>query len=135
MNIGEKITSYKEKLNFRDYKEFSMAAGVNNSWLLELSKKSDIQMIDIHNLVKLSDYLNIDIRQLVIDDEVVETDIMDQIKYIDESCDDISTLINELILLMDKDNIKIDGCLLTDGAKLICKDALKVVKDLTKQHL
>jgi len=133
MNIGEKITSYKEKLNFRDYKEFSSAAGVSNSWLLELSKKTEVLTIDINNLVKLCEYLNVDVQQLIKDDVFEESDSISVNHIID--CNDIGILLKELATLANQTELKMDGVVMNTRAKAIFKDSLYAVTMLVKQHL
>jgi len=133
MNIGEKITSYKEKLGFRDYKEFSSAAGVSNSWLLELSKKTEVLTIDINNLIKLCDYLNVDIQQLIKDDDVEEINSV-SIDHITD-CNDIGILLKELATLANQTELKMDGVVMNARARAIFKDSLYAVTQLTKQHL
>lgn len=137
MNIGEKISIYKERLGFKNYGEFGKAVGIPGNWVNELSKKEEIKQInDMGYLIKLCDYLGIAINQLIINDngKIDDYESID-ITNINEECDDIGILINKIVTLLDKPNIKMDGMLLNNKAKQICKDALEVVKALTRQHL
>lgn len=135
MNVGEKISLYKEKLGHKNYQSFAKSAGVPGSWLNDLSKKDDIGLVDMHNVVKLCDYLGITINQLVIDEELVNSVSVSEITNINQQCDDIGVIISEMIFLLDKEDIKLNGMLLNNTAKQICKDALEVVEILTKQYL
>ena len=69
MNVGEKICSFKEKLGHRNYQEFGRAADVSGDWINELSKKPEIKVTDMNNVIRLCGYLGITIDQLVKDDE------------------------------------------------------------------
>jgi hypothetical protein len=129
MNIGERISLYKERLGFRNYAEFSKAVGLKNDWLLETSKKSEIKVVDIGNLIKLSEYLQISIDELVKDDTPVE-----EITTIDN--EKISDKLKEIIFILDnEDEVRLDGQLLNDKAKQVFKDGLEVCKQLTRQYL
>jgi len=135
MNIGEKVSLYKEKLKLNNYQDFGRVAGVSGSWLNELSKKTEVKLIDMGQLVKLCDYLGISVDQLVKDEgEQLNIPIETGIAYISE-CDDIGIILSELVTLLDRDNIKLDGMLLNSDAKQICKDSFDVVKILAKQYL
>jgi hypothetical protein len=134
LNIGEKISLYKERLGFKNYAEFSKAAGLQSDWLLETSKKTEVKFIDISNLIKLSRYLNITVDQLIKDD-IQLSDIQSvEVKHIVE-CDDIGIVIDELITLLDSENIKMYGSELPKQSKEIGKASLDVVKTLIKQYL
>lgn len=137
MNIGGKIALYKDKLGHKNYAEFGKAAGLNGNWINDLSKREEIKQInDMSSLIKLCRYLDITIDQLVINDDAkVDEFNTVEINNIDNNCDDIGTLINETIIFLDKQPIKMDGMLLNNEAKQTCKDALMVVKTLTKQYL
>lgn len=132
MNVGEKICLYKERLKFRNYQEFGRAADVSGDWINELSKKSKIKLTDMDNVVKLCGYLKISIDQLVKDDEteskfVENTDIKD--------IEDIGFLLNNMVQLLYKEEVKIDNVPMNDKAKQICIDSINVVRTLVKQHL
>jgi len=135
MNVGEKICLYKERLNFRDYQEFGRAVGISGNWINETSKKSEIKQInDLGYLVKLCGFLGITIDEFLRDD-IIETDESIELKIIDANSEDIGILLNNMILLLGKDGIKIDGALMNDKSKEICIDSLAVVRTLVKQHL
>jgi len=135
MNVGEKICLYKERLNFRDYQEFGRAVGISGNWINETSKKSEIKQInDLGYLVKLCKFLGITIDEFLKDDKI-ETDESIESNIIDVNSEDIGVLINNMIVLLERDGIKIDGMLMSDKSKEICVDSLGVVKTLVKQHL
>jgi len=135
MNVGEKISLYKERLNFRDYQEFGRAVGISGNWINETSKKSEIKQInDLGYLVKLCGFLGITIDEFLRDD-IIETDESIELNIIDANTEDIGILLNNMILLLGKQGIKIDGALMNDKSKEICIDSLAVVKTLVKQHL
>ena len=135
MNVGEKICLYKERLNFRDYQEFGRAVGISGNWINETSKKSEIKQInDLGYLVKLCKFLGITIDEFLKDDKI-ETDESIESNIIDVNSEDIGVLINNMIVLLERDGIKRDGMLMSDKSKEICVDSLGVVKTLVKQHL
>lgn len=108
------------------------AADVSGDWINELSKKSKIKLTDMDNVVKLCGYLKISIDQLVKDDEteskfVENTDIKD--------IEDIGFLLNNMVQLLYKEEVKIDNVPMNDKAKQICIDSINVVRTLVKQHL
>jgi len=133
MNVGEKIRLYKERLAFKDYQEFGRAVGISGNWINETSKKSEIKQVnDLGYLVKLCGFLGITIDEFLKDDKI-ETDESIESNIIDS--EDIGVLINNMIILLGRDGIKIDGMLMNDKSKEICIDSLAVVKTLVKQHL
>lgn len=134
MDIGEKVSLYKERLGFKNYQLFGNAAGVSGSWLLDLSKKESVTFVDMGNLIKLCDYLSISIDQLVKDDIQLPISQITEIKHIVD-CDDIGIALDELITLLDSDNIKMYGSELPKQSKEIGKASLDVVKTLMKQYL
>lgn len=134
MNVGEKITSYKEKNDHANFQEFGRAADVSGDWIKELSKKTEIKVTDMNNVVKLCRYLGIQIEQLVINDED-DTKVIEDNIVIDENSNDIGILLNQMVILMSRNELKMDGMPINDKAKQICKDALDVVRTLVKQHL
>lgn len=131
---------YKDKLGFKNYGEFGRAADISGNWINELSKKEEIKQVnDMNQLIKLCRYLGVTIDELVINDigsekEPEKIEMVDY-NFISEECNDIGFLINEAIILLDKDYIEMDGIQLSNKAKQTCKDSLMVVKTLTKQHL
>jgi hypothetical protein len=134
LNIGEKVSLYKERLGFKNYAEFSKAAGLQGDWLLEVSKKTELKLVDMNNLIKLSEYLRIPIDQLVKDDIQLPNIQNVELKYI-QDCTDIGVLVDELIALLDSDNIKMYGSELPKQSKEIGKASLDVVKTLIKQYI
>ena len=135
MNVGEKIRLYKERLVFKDYQEFGRAVGISGNWINETSKKSEIKQVnDLGYLVKLCGFLGITIDEFLRDDKI-ETDELKELDIVDVNSEDIGILINNMIILLGRDGIKIDGMLMSDKSKEICVDSLAVVKTLVKQHL
>jgi len=135
MNVGEKIRLYKERLAFKDYQEFGRAVGISGNWINETSKKSEIKQInDLGYLVKLCGFLGITIDEFLRDDKI-EIDESIESNIIDVNSEDIGVLINNVIILLGRDGVKIDGMLMSDKSKEICIDSLAVVKTLVKQHL
>jgi len=135
MNVGEKIRLYKERLAFKDYQEFGRAVGISGNWINETSKKSEIKQVnDLGYLVKLCGFLGITIDEFLRDDKI-ETDELKELDIVDVNSEDIGILINNMIVLLGRDGIKIDGMLMSDKSKEICVDGLAVVKTLVKQHL
>ena len=133
LNIGEKITQYKEKLNHSNFQEFGRAANCSGDWIKELSKKTEIKFTDMNNVINLCKYLGIQIEQLVVNDEDVPNNTTTE-NITDP--DDIGFLLNELVVWLDnKEGLKLDGVLMNDKCREICKDSLGVVRTLVKQHL
>jgi DNA-binding Xre family transcriptional regulator len=136
MNVGEKVSLYKDKLGFKNYQEFGKTVGVSGDWINELSKKDEIKFIDMNNLTKLCSYLNVTIDQLVRNDDVSPmSNKAAALLNINENCNDIGAVFNEIVLLLDKEDIRLDGILLNDVAKQACKDALDVVRIVARQYL
>ena len=135
MNEGEKIRLYKERLAFKDYQEFGRAVGISGNWINETSKKSEIKQInDLGYLVKLCGFLGITIDEFLRDDKI-EIDESIESNIIDVNSEDIGVLINNVIILLGRDGVKIDGMLMSDKSKEICIDRLSDVKTLGKPHL
>ena len=135
MNVGEKIKLYKERLAFKDYQEFGRTVGISGNWINETSKKSEIKQVnDLGYLVKLCKFLGITIDEFLRDDKI-ETGELNEIDIIDINSEDIGILLNNMIILLGKEGVKIDGMLMNDKSKEICIDSLAVVKTLVKQHL
>lgn len=137
MNVGEKISLFKERLGFRNFQEFGKAVGVSGDWINELSKKTEIKITDVSNLYMLCKSLDISIEQLIKNDEekqLVETVDVKNINITTE-CNDINVVINEVVNLLEKEDITIEGKLLNNHAKQILRDSLKVAIMLAKQNL
>lgn|GEM_PF-2339539 len=136
MNVGEKICSFKDKLEHKNFQDFGRAAKVSGDWINELSKKDKIKVTDMDNVINLCEYLGISINQLVVNDESEVNQFQDvDIANIPDSCDDIGVLLNELSTLVTKENIKMDGILMDERSKQIFRDSLYATRTLTKQHL
>ena len=132
MNVGEKICLYKERLGHKNYQDFGRAADVSGDWINELSKKSEIKVTDMNNIIKICEYLGISIDQLVKDNESLKEE---SIKNIDINSEDIGVLLNNMIILLQKEGVKMNNVAMNDKSREVCKDALNVVKTLVKQHL
>jgi len=132
VNVGEKICLYKERLGHKNYQDFGRAADVSGDWINELSKKSEIKVTDMNNIIKICAYLGISIDQLVKDNESLKEEIPE---VIDVNSEDISILINNMILLLRKEGTKMDNVTMNGKSKEVCIDALNVVRTLVKQHL
>ena len=132
MNVGEKICLYKERLGHKNYQDFGRAADVSGDWINELSKKSEIKVTDMNNIIKICEYLGISIDQLVKDNESLKEE---SIKNIDINSEDIGVLLNNMILLLRKEGTKMDNVTMNEKSKEVCIDALNVVRTLVKQHL
>jgi transcriptional regulator with XRE-family HTH domain len=142
LNIGEKISLYKERSGVNSYREFGDKIGVSERWIRELTKIKtikEIKLIDINNLMIFCDYLGITIKQLFKNDEDTENTLDNKqiinIDNIDDKCYDVGIVIDEMKILLDKDEIKMNGIKLNSKAKQICKDSLDVVKTLVRQYL
>jgi len=93
-------------------------------------------MIDINNLIKLCDYFNIEIGQLIKDEDAdANINQVSERMHIDKECNDIGVIFDEIPLMLNQDVAKINGILLNDKSKQICKDGLEVLKMLIKQYL
>jgi len=133
MNVGEKVFLFKERLNHKYFADFARAANVPPAWLNEIKDKEEIKQIsDMSYLINLCSYLGMTIDDFLRNDDVIKEEI---IEVIDTNSEDIGILINNMIVLLGRDGIKIDGMLMSDKSKEICIDSLAVVKTLVKQHL
>ena len=133
MNVGEKVFLFKERLNHKYFADFARAANVPPAWLNEIKDKEEIKQIsDMSYLINLCLYLGMTIDDFLRNDDVIKEEI---IEVIDINSEDIGILLNNMIVLLGRDGIKIDGMLMSDKSKEICIDSLAVVKTLVKQHL
>jgi len=132
MNVGEKICLYKERLGHKNYQDFGRAADVSGDWINELSKKSEIKVTDMNNIIKICAYLGISIDQLVKDNESLKEE---NVEVVDLNSEDIGVLLNNMILLLRKGGTKMDNVVMNEKSKEVCIDTLGVVRILVKQHL
>jgi len=134
LNVGEKITLYKERSEFKNYADFAKAAGVSSSWLLDISKKESLALVDANSLVNLCGYLGISVQQLVVNDDEDQQVLADSATT-DVDSNDIGVLLNKMIVLLSQDDCKLSGVIMNGKARQVCKDALEVSYVLVKQHL
>ena len=135
MNVGEKVFLFKERLNHKYFADFARAANVPPAWLNEIKDKEEIKQIsDMSYLINLCSYLGITIDEFLRDDKI-EIDELNEIDIIDINSEDIGILLNNMIVLLRKDGIKINNVVMNDKSKEVCIDSLNVVKTLVKQHL
>ena len=133
MNVGEKVFLFKERLGHKYFADFARSANVPPAWLNEIKDKEEIKQIsDMSYLINLCSYLNMTIDDFLRNENVIKEEISD---IIDVNSEDIGVLINNMIVLLGKEGIKVDGMLMNDKSKEICIDSLHVVKTLVKQHL
>ena len=133
MNVGEKILSFKERLNHKYFADFARAANVPPAWLNEIKDKEEIKQIsDMSYLINLCSYLGMTIDDFLRNDDVIKEEISE---VIDVNSEDISVLLNNMIVLLRKEGTKMDNVIMNDKSKEICIDSLAVVKTLVKQHL
>ena len=136
MNVGEKILRYKEKLNHKNFMDFGRAANCSGSWLNDLSKKEKIKQInDMDNLENLCAYLGITIDQLIKDDEseINQVEVLNAINT--NNVEDINVIISNMIVLLQKEDVKFGNVQMSEKSREVCADALKVVRTLVKPHL
>ena len=136
MNVGEKICLYKEKLGHKNFADFARAANCSGTWLNYISKKEEINDInDMSNPINLCKYLGITFDEFLKNDEDNITDF-EKLDVIDSNnVEDIGVLINNMIVLLGRDGVKIDNVPMNEKSKEVCISALNVVKILVKQHL
>jgi len=133
MNVGEKVFLFKERLNHKYFADFARAANVPPAWLNEIKDKEEIKQIsDMSYLINLCSYLGMTIDDFLRNDDVLKEEIPE---IIDVNSEDIGILINNMIVLLQKDGIKINNVVMNDKSKEVCIDSLNVVKTLVKQHL
>lgn len=137
LKFGDKISIYKDILDLKSFQEFGEESKTSGDWLNELSKKDELKFVDIQRLIKLCEYLGITVEQLLEDDNIIVNTVTTnkEINSINSNCDDIGTLIDEIISILNNDGIKMDGKNLNNRAKKMCKNALEITKTLTKQYL
>ena len=122
MNVGEKVFLFKEMLIHKSFADFARAANVPPAWLNEIKDKEEIKQIsDMSYLINLCSYLGITIDEFLRDDKI-EIDELNEIDIIDINSEDIGILLNNMILLLGKDGIKINGMLMSDKRKKLCTD-------------
>lgn len=129
MNIGKKITLLKESAGFKNYKEFGDFVGLSNDWCLELSKKQEINTIDITRLIQIANKFNVTVDWLLSD--VDGEDIQDQL-FSDE---DISSILGKLQTKIKNEDCYFEGTLLNSDATKLAYDSINVVKKLLRQNL
>jgi len=136
MNVGEKICLYKDKLGHKNFQDFGRAANCSGSWLNDASKKDEIKQVnDMTNLINLCAYLKITIDAFLKNDEI-EIIEAKELEIIDiNKIEDIGIFINNMIVLLGRDGVKIDNVPMNEKSKEVCISALNVVKILVKQHL
>jgi len=133
MNVGEKVFSFKERLNHKYFADFARAANVPPAWLNEIKDKEEIKQIsDMSYLINLCSYLGMTIDDFLRNDDVIKEEI---IEVIDVNSEDIGILINNMITLLQKEGIKMNNVAMNEKSKEVCIDSLNVVKTLVKQHL
>ena len=133
MNVGEKVCLYKEKLNHKHFADFARAANCSVPWLNDISKKETIKQVnDMENLQNLCEYLGLKIDDFLKNDEPPKEE---NIENIDINTEDIGILLNNMILLLGREGIKMDNVVMNDKSRDICKDAIGVLRTLIKQHL
>ena len=133
MNVGEKVFLFKERLNHKYFADFARAANVPPAWLNEIKDKEEIKQIsDMAYLINLCSYLGMTIDDFLRNDDVLKEEIAE---VIDVNSEDISILLNNMIILLRKEGTKMDNVTLNDKSKEVCIDSLNVVKTLVKQHL
>ena len=133
MNVGEKVFSFKERLNHKYFADFARAANVPPAWLNEIKDKEEIKQIsDMSYLINLCSYLGMTIDDFLRNDDVIKEEI---IEVIDVNSEDIGILINNMITLLQKEGIKMNNVAMNEKSKEVCIDTLNVVKTLVKQHL
>jgi len=133
MNVGEKVFLFKERLNHKYFADFARAANVPPAWLNEIKDKEEIKQIsDMTYLINLCSYLGMTIDDFLSNNDVIKEEIPEVINV---NSEDIDILINNMIVLLRKDGIKINNVVMNDKSKEVCIDSLNVVKTLVKQHL
>lgn len=134
MNVGEKVCLYRVKLKHKNFAEFARKANCSVSWLNDLSKKDKIKQInDMENLTNLCEYLGITIDEFLKDENANNYDELD----INDTTDveDIGVLINRIIVLLEREDVKMNNVLMNEKSREVCADAINVVQTLVRQHL
>jgi len=133
MNVGEKVFLFKERLNHKYFADFARAANVPPAWLNEIKDKEEIKQIsDMSYLINICSYLGMTIDDFLRNDDVIKEEIPE---VIDLNSEDIGILINNVIILLQKEGVKMNNINMNDKSREVCKDALNVVRTLVKQHL
>jgi len=131
MNIGEKVLMLKESLGFKNFAEYGKAVGLPGDWLLQLSKKDNVTTIDITRLIKLANYHNINLDELLKDD--VKEYIVDIKKDLPD--DDIAKIIENIQIKLDNGEVYFNGLIINSDCKSIINDSLEILKGLIKNNL
>lgn len=131
MNIGQKIQTLKESMNFKDYQEMGRAIGLSGDWIKDsLSKKESITNVDITRLIKIAEYFNTTLDWLLKDKDewIIET------KAGLES-DDIGIMLDKIKNRLCEANNKFYGCNMNKEAVELSKDTIEEVKKLIQDNL
>lgn len=131
MNIGQKISLLKDRMGFKNYSEFGKAIGLPGDWLLELSKKDCIQTVDITRLLRIADYFNITLDELLRDSEG---------NYLVESRQkrseyDIGDMLDTVQSKLKEEGAEYYGVAMKEEVTGLAIDSIDVVKQLIKQNL
>lgn len=124
MTIGEKVTLLKDRLGFKDFQAFGKWTGINGSWLLDQSKKTELITANIDLYKKLAIACNISLDWLLLDDisecviPVTNLDSNDLLYKLNEIQQGIST------------ETTFNGIQLNDKQKELVVDGVDVLKQL-----
>lgn len=124
MTIGEKVTLLKDRLGFKDFQAFGKWTGINGSWLLDQSKKTELITANIDLYKKLAIACNISLDWLLLDDisecviPVTNLDSNDLLYKLNELQQGIST------------ETTFNGIQLNDKQKELVVDGIDVLKQL-----
>lgn len=124
MTIGEKVTLLKDRLGFKDFQAFGKWTGINGSWLLDQSKKTELITANIDLYKKLAIACNISLDWLLLDDisecviPVTNLDSNDLLYKLNEIQQGIST------------ETTFNGIQLNDKQKELVVDGIDVLKQL-----
>lgn len=130
MNIGQKIQLLKDSMGFRNYQEFGKAVGLSGDWLVDLSKKEAITMVDITRLIKIADYANITLDNLLKDNKEWTIDIKEGLPE-----DDIGIMLDNINNRLNNKNNKFYGYSMNNEAVKLTQDTIDEVKKLIKENL
>jgi transcriptional regulator with XRE-family HTH domain len=129
LTVGQKIAAYKENLGFKNYAEFGKAAGLSGDWLNDLSKKDTLQTVDITRLIKLTEYLNITLDDLLKDNNecIIDTPV-------DLPENDIYKLLIDIQNRLQDDGNTFNGTAMNDITVKLVSDSIDIIYKLVKAN-
>lgn len=131
MTTGLKIALLKERLGFKNYREYGDFVGLSGDWLLDITKKAAITTVDVTRLVKIAVKCKVSLDWLLIDksnDDIIIVDHLDN--------NDLLVKLNDLQQFVNEsDTVFFKGILLNENTTQLTSDGIKVLKQLINSRI